>query len=168
MVTATMRRRCEALVRRLDLPSPFTVDALVARLSAQRGRPIRVHALPPGLADEACGLWLATDDGDDIYVADKTTAFHREHILLHEIGHLLCDHGGADDAARAAARLLPGVSPTMISRMLARTDYTTHEEQEAELVATLIRSTAAMLAPSASRGARGRLETALGIRGQRP
>jgi hypothetical protein len=52
----------------------------------------------------------------------------------------------------------------MISRILARTDYTTEEEQEAELVATLIRSTAAMFAPSAARGARGNLEAALGIR----
>jgi hypothetical protein len=166
MVTPKIRKRCEALVRTLDLPSPFSVDALVEKLSAQRGRPIRVHALPAGLAEEACGMWIATDDGDDVYVEEKTTAFHREHIVLHEIGHLLCDHGGAadPDAGSAVSRLLPSLDPAMISRILARTDYTTEEEQEAELVATLIRSTAAMFAPSAARGARGNLEAALGIR----
>jgi hypothetical protein len=116
MVTAKIRRRCEALVRTLELPSPFSVDALVRGLSAQRARPIRVHALPAGLADEACGLWIAGADGDDIYVEEKTTAFHREHIVLHEIGHLLCDHGGGHDAAGAAGSPRPGCCPASAPR----------------------------------------------------
>lgn len=49
-------------------------------------------------------------------------------------------------------------------RLLGRTSYTSEQEQEAELVASLIHSAAGMLPPSSSPGVRGTLEVALGIR----
>ncbi|MER5549120.1 hypothetical protein ABT072_43555 [Streptomyces sp. NPDC002589] len=165
MTTRKVRKRCEALVSALDLPSPFSIDALLHGLSVQRGRPIRIHTLPIGAAINACGLWIASGTHDTIYVEEKTTKFHQEHIILHEVAHILWDHRISDqETLRALTTLLPGISPDLIRRLLARTNYTTGQEQEAELVASLIHATAGMRAPSPSAGVRGTLEAALGIR----
>ena len=165
MTTRHIQKRCRALVNGLRLPRPFTVDALIAELAERRGRPIELRTLPNGVAINACGLWIATDTHDEIYVEEKTTPFHREHIVLHEIGHILCDHeANSQDGAGALGGLLPDLSPALIMRILGRTNYTSEQEQEAELVASLIRTAAASLAPPPSTGVRGELEIALGIR----
>ncbi|MFF4601724.1 hypothetical protein ACFY12_03050 [Streptomyces sp. NPDC001339] len=165
MTTRQVRKRCQTLVNALDLPRPFSVNALIHELSTRRGRPIRVHTVSIGSAINACGLWIATEAGDIIYVEEKTTKFHQEHIILHEIGHILCDHGITDQETQSALNtLLPSISPDMISRFLARANYTSEQEQEAELVASLIYTAAQMLGPSPSKGVRGVLEAALGIR----
>ncbi|MET7765714.1 hypothetical protein ABZS71_28220 [Streptomyces sp. NPDC005393] len=164
MTTRQIRKRCQALIDTLNLPRPFSVDALVQQLSARRGRPIRIHTVPIGFATNACGLWISTNLSDDIYVEEKATKFHQEHIILHEIGHILFGHGITDQETRGAlTTLLPGLSYDLISRVLARTNYTTEQEQEAELVASLIHAAAGTLARSLSTGVRGELEAALGI-----
>lgn len=167
-------RKCQALVSTLTLPNPFSVDALVTILAEQRGRPIHVHTLPAGCTVNACGLWVRTDSHDDIYVEENTTRFHRDHIILHEIGHMLCGHADNNDTAtpkpgdhQELARFLPDLDPGLIERLLARTGYTTDEEQEAELVASLIRTTAQGQYPTRSPGVLGELEAALGIRDER-
>lgn len=147
------------MVDGLNLPVPFSVDALVDELARQRRRPIHLFALPPAMVLNACGLWIATDTHDEIYVEEKTTSLHRDHIVLHEIGHILCDHESGEDIS--PARLLPDLSPELIERLLARTNYTSEQEQEAELVASLIRTA---VTSAASDGVRGELEAALGIR----
>lgn len=163
--TRQVRRRCQALVDGLRLPRPFSVDALVAALGAQRGRPIRLFALPPGMVVNACGLWVATDTQDEIYVEEKTTAMHREHIMLHELGHILCEHESGEDVS--LARFLPDLSPELIQRLLARTSYSTLQEQEAELVASLIRTAAGAVTAATPDGVRGELAAALGVRDKR-
>jgi hypothetical protein len=166
MTTRQIRKRCEALVSALDLPNPFSIDALVHQLSVQRGRPIHIHTVPIGSAINACGLWIATSTHDTIYVEEKTTKFHQEHIILHEVAHILWDHRITDqESLGTLTTLLPSISPDLIRRLLARTNYTTGQEQEAELVASLIHATARTRAPSPSTGVRGTLEAALGIRG---
>ncbi|MEU1628022.1 hypothetical protein ABZ746_22320 [Streptomyces sp. NPDC020096] len=165
MTTRRIRKKCQALVSTLTLPRPFSVESLIHDLSSQRGRAIRLRGLPSGFAAHACGLVISTDTADEIYVEEKTTQFHREHIALHEIGHILMHHdNGGQESHGALAALLPNLSPEAISRFLARTSYTTEQEQEAELVASLIRATAGTLAPLPSTGVRGKLEVSLGIR----
>lgn len=168
MATRRTYKKCLALVDDLSLPRPFTVDALIRELASQRGRPIYLYALPSKFTINLCGLWVATHEHDEIYVEDKTTPFHREHIILHEIGHIICDHGAADPGSPAAlSEFMPDLSPGLIERLLARTGYTSEQEQEAELVASLIRTAAGTLTPLPSTGVQGELEIALGIRGQR-
>ncbi|WP_225978671.1 ImmA/IrrE family metallo-endopeptidase [Gandjariella thermophila] len=141
------------------------MEALVAELAERRGRPIELRVLPAGAAGSACGLWIGTATRDEIFVEENTSSFHREHIVLHEIGHMLCEHeAGHSDEHGTIRQLLPDLSPALISRILGRTNYTSEQEQEAELVASLIRTAAAALAPPPSAGVRGELEIALGIR----
>lgn len=165
MTTRQLQRRCQSLVNSLRLPRPFSVEAFVRELAAQRDRPIYLKTLPAGTGTTACGIWLRTDTHDEIFFEEQTTPFHREHIILHEVGHMLCGHE-ADGAELATelGRYLPNVSPELIKRMLGRTNYTSDQEQEAELVASLIRTAADTIGRQASGGVRGELEIALGIR----
>lgn len=168
MVTRRAYRRCRALVADLPLPDPFTVADLVAAVAARRGRSIDIGTLPGGATAQTCGVWFQLVDRDVILVEENTSAFHRDHIVLHELGHMLCDHRGGDggdgrDRVDDLALLLPDLSPDLVRRMLGRTAYTNDEEQEAELVASLIRITAETRAPGAEPGVLGNLAAALGL-----
>jgi hypothetical protein len=125
------------------LPEPFDAEAFVAGLAARRGRPIEL--LPVSAPSGGpCGLLMSTERADYILVPANTTALHRRHILLHEIGHLLCGHAGPDAGADGTAidaahgELMPHLSPELVRRVLGRTTYSEVEEQEAELVASLL------------------------------
>ncbi|NJC70707.1 hypothetical protein HC031_13425 [Planosporangium thailandense] len=165
MTTRHMLRNCRAIVDSLTLPRPFSVDALLRDLAEQRGRPIKLHVLPSSIMTNACGIWVSTATGDEIFVEEETTAFHREHIILHEVCHILCDHrtNHMDDSAMFSD-LLPDLNSDLVKRLLARTSYTSRQEQEAELLASLIHATGRSRSGPPSRGVRGALELALGIR----
>ncbi len=132
-----LRRRCTALLRDLRLPDSFDIATLCAELSTRRGRPIRQLPLPDLF--DVCGLWIATDTADLIAYEQHTSAPHQDHIVLHEIGHMLCDHyPAALSPAEQARLLLPDLDPNMIRRVLGRTGYSSVEEQEAEFLASLL------------------------------
>ncbi|WP_431044407.1 toxin [Streptomyces sp. P1-3] len=133
-----LRRASEAVLTRLDLPDGCDIAALMERLSADRGRPIQLVSLPLG-AKAPCGMWLATDTFDVIVVEADTSRLHQDHIIAHELAHMLCDHrdsAGFDEAVMGS--LLPNLDPRRVREMMGRTGYSTEEEQEAETVASLI------------------------------
>jgi len=133
-----LRRQCEARVRDLDIPSPFQVRELCGRLAARRGRALTLRPLDLR-ADGPCGLLVATTTADYIFYEARTSAPHQEHIILHEVGHLLCEHHTAPVLGDAATELLlPNLDPAMVRAVLGRTHYSAVEEQEAELIATII------------------------------
>lgn len=133
-------QRCRRLVAALSLPDPFDIADFVRTLAAHRGRPIELVPVT-GRPNLPCGLLLTTAAADYILYAADTTPLHQQHILLHEAAHLLCGHqddgAGLDSAART---LMPGLSPALVERVLGRTIYTEPQEQEAEIVASLILS----------------------------
>jgi hypothetical protein len=138
MTTREIRRRCRDLVRTLDIPSPFDVQQFCAALAARRGRSIdlRPLAMPSG---GPCGLFVSTAGCDYIFYEERTTGLHREHIIMHEIGHLLSDHGGEGVLTPTATELLlPHLDPALVSRVLNRTEYSVEEERTAETVASMI------------------------------
>ncbi|MET8994137.1 hypothetical protein [Amycolatopsis sp. Hca4] len=137
-------QRARRVADAVSLPQPFDAAGFVAGLAAERGRPIEL--MPVSAPEGApCGLLMSTERADYILYPTNTTALHRQHILLHEVGHLLCGHVGADagadgiaiDAA-AGRQLMPNLSPELVRRVLGRTTYTETEEREAELVASLL------------------------------
>jgi hypothetical protein len=133
-----LRRRCEAVVRDLPFPSPFDVRALCAAVAERRGKPIQLVGLATG--SEVLGMWVATDVADLIFYEQVTTRPHQDHIILHELSHLLCDHYPV--IAMDVSALTPNLDPEMVRRVLARTTYQEAEEQEAELLASLIQNRA--------------------------
>ncbi|MEU1312682.1 toxin [Streptomyces cinnamoneus] len=133
-----LRRASEAVLARLDLPDGCGIATLTERLSADRNRPIRLLELPMG-AESPCGMWLATDVADIIVVEANTSRLHRDHIIAHELAHMLCGHRdstGPDPTG--LAYLFPNLDPQRVREMLGRTSYSNAEEQEAETVASLL------------------------------
>ncbi|MFD9726739.1 hypothetical protein [Streptomyces sp. NPDC059072] len=154
----SLRKRCENILGHLELPHPFSLDELCNRIAEQRGRPIRLHPLPKEAAETGvCGLWVGTVSVDYVFYEAQTTPLHREHIVLHELGHILFGHHSveADDVD-------DGHAPTV----LGRTNYTTRQEQEAEMLASMIRIRTANAGPHAAaappRDTLARLESAMG------
>jgi hypothetical protein len=132
-----VRRRCEAVLESVPLPDPFDVDELASVVSALRGRPLTL--LPKPSSAGPCGVWLATPSADYVFYEPQTSALHREHIVLHELGHLLRRHEPTavmdDDLA---ARLCPDLHADVVRQVLARAAYTAVDEQEAEMIASLL------------------------------
>ncbi|WP_245378993.1 hypothetical protein [Kibdelosporangium banguiense] len=137
-----VRRRCAKVARDLPLPRPFDVRVLCRRVAGQRGRPITLMPMYGGDSG-VLGLWVAAESADMIFYEQNTTVPHQEHIILHELSHLLCDHYPAQlSTAEHMRMLMPDLDPQMVQRILGRTTYLAVEEQEAELLATLIQQRA--------------------------
>src|SRR4051794_16225234 len=132
-----LRRRSEALVDSLGITMPFDAVAFCGRVAAGRRRPIR--RLPRVLPVEGLfGMWVATAHEDLIVYESRTSRPHQDHIMFHELGHLLCGHQATPITIEAALLLFPDLDPAMVERVLTRTRYSAVEEREAELVASLI------------------------------
>lgn len=129
-------------MRDLTIPRPFTVDAFLNQLARDRGRPIHLIPMPGGVA-EPCGIWLSTGNTDYVVHQVTTSPLHQEHIILHELAHMVLDHATAGrPAPDLRAQLLPDLDPDVVATMLARTSYTSTAEREAETPADLIGATA--------------------------
>ncbi|MFJ9445996.1 ParH-like protein [Kitasatospora sp. NPDC101235] len=132
----------------MELPDPFDAEALVHRVAEQRGR--RIELLPtPWRPGVPCGLVVTTDEADYIVYSSDTSPLHRQHILLHEVAHLLCGHLGplgespfdgasAGEESPGVRALVPSLSPALVHRVLGRTVYSEPQEQEAELLASMV------------------------------
>jgi hypothetical protein len=168
LVDPAVRRRCAGLVRRLartvGIPAPFAMGEFLGRLSAHRdGRvvellPLAVEELPSGV----CGLWLELAGRDIVGFPAAAARTHRDHIVLHEIGHMLAGHHGVF-AGAATEALLPDLDPEMVRSVLGRSVYGEVQEQEAELIASLIlqRSLGTQPRQAAGGAVAGRLEKTL-------
>ncbi|MCX4902820.1 ImmA/IrrE family metallo-endopeptidase [Streptomyces sp. NBC_00878] len=133
-----LQRRCKALIRKLEIPSPFDVHTLIQSVAQRQGRPIQLMAIAMP-AGSPCGLWISTASTDYIFYEKQASPLHQEHIIVHELGHLLCGHVRLTDVNNdITRRLMPTLSPNMIERVLQRTYYNTPEEKEAEMIASLI------------------------------
>jgi hypothetical protein len=131
-------RRCVEVIAMLDIPDPFVVTALVRQIAAGRGRPIVLKPITTG--DSApSGFWVAARTKDYICYEADTAKLHQEHIILHELGHMVCEHNTPADSHELLAQiLLPTLDPAVVRKVLARTAYSHPEEEQAELFATLV------------------------------
>lgn len=134
-----LRRHCREIVEQLDLPKPFSINDLVDQVEERRGRPISLVPMPLPADRGPCGLWVATPEVDYVIYQANTRKAHQGHIVLHEIGHMLCDHKATPAEEREVSRLLlPNIDPSVVRVVLGRTRYDRNEEKAAELVASLI------------------------------
>ncbi|WP_327657131.1 hypothetical protein [Streptomyces sp. NBC_00483] len=138
-----LERRIRQLLRSLDVRPPLSVPDLCAALTRRRERPIELRAFPLP-SDGPLGAWLEMATADVIVFQQGTTSHHQDHIVLHELGHILADHPGPPGTA-VWESLLPGLKADAIRRALHRCSYDTKEEQEAELVATIVGEWATIL-----------------------
>jgi hypothetical protein len=133
-----VRERCEARIRELDFRGALDVQELTAELARRRGRPIHLLPMPAGPANPS-GLCISAASAEYIFYESGSAGIHREHIILHEIGHLVFGHSGALNlTGQTAALLTPSIDPDVARSMLGRHDYADEQEREAEMFATLI------------------------------
>jgi hypothetical protein len=133
-----VRVRCEQLIREFDFRDPFNLSELCAKLARRRNRPIHLLAMPAG-AGNPSGLCISTAAADYVFYDGESAGVHRDHIILHEFGHLLFGHVGALSLSDVTAGLLaPSVDPRVARMMLGRHNYSDGSEQEAEMFATLV------------------------------
>ena len=133
-----MARRYRRSAQRLTLPVPFDIFTLCEDVGRQRGRPLRLIPTSCGVGS-LCGVWIAGEAEDYVFYERNTSPLHRSHIILHELGHIMCDHRGALVSADQYARLLmPDLDPALIRTVLGRSGYNSQDEREAELFADLV------------------------------
>ena len=130
-----LRKRCAARIHDLPIPIPFDTQIFVSSLADCRSRPIVL--CPMVLRGESFGAWIAEPSVDVVFYEERAAPLHQRHIILHELGHILCDHKGLDETALAV--LLSGTDPSeKLLRAPQGNRYSDEEEQEAEMIATLI------------------------------
>ena len=131
-----VRQRCEQLLDDCSVPDPFDPIAFRDAIAARRKRPIIM--VPRQQMVGPCGVLVSLRHTDYVFFEAGTTAVHRDHIVAHELGHLLCDHVPQERMSEDAIRgLMPDLDPAMVRTALARTTYGEVEEQEAEMIASL-------------------------------
>jgi hypothetical protein len=131
-----MIRRAVRLAQRL-MPSDGDLDGLLANVSRHRGRPLTLLEGSMSRSLGRSGLCLITDDADYILLEPRTSPSRRATIICHEVSHLLLGHEG-DSSSDITTRMAPDLDPSLVARMLARHSYMTLEEEEAEVMATLL------------------------------
>jgi hypothetical protein len=138
-----LRRGLRQEFAELGIEGPTPMAEVCRRLSSRRDRPIRLlhYQLDvPG----PFGLWLAAASADYVLVQAETTPLHQEHIIAHELGHVLRNHRSDERDDAALQELMPDIRPEVIRRALRRTSYDTEQEWEAETVATILLEAAAV------------------------
>lgn len=119
-----------------QLPSFLTVDEFVAEVARRRGRPIRVLE-DSSMRPPVTGWWLGGDEADVVLVCPGATGVRRDEIVLHELAHIVCDHGNCSAAEpELSADLLAAIGP--VSRVRARGDFSSFEERQAEWMAMFL------------------------------
>lgn len=137
MRTRRLEKRCQELISALDIPEPFELTEFCHRLERKLGRAIHLVPIttPSG---SPCAMWVRTARTDYIFHDRGISLLHRQHIILHEIGHILFGHKDGPPFAQGLAQLiLPDLEAELIESILGRTAYTRQEELEAETFADL-------------------------------
>jgi hypothetical protein len=127
-----MRAAVTTLIEQLGpIPRPWRVDDLVRGLELARGRrillhPMRIPALP-------FGLWY--DDGrrDHIIYRAGMTDYYRDHVILHELCHMLARHNTDDQSVFAGDDSVRG----LIERAI-HSHHSDDQERFAELFASKV------------------------------
>ncbi len=137
VVEALCRERLRMLESWIHLEDVADVRALCAMISEHTGRPIHLEAW--SLSTDVAGFWLAGSGTDYIFYAANATPPHQEHIILHELAHVLSGHLQEPVDVQALHDIyFPHLDHDVVHMALSRTCYDSKTEREAELLASLI------------------------------
>lgn len=125
----------------VPVPQPFSLDVYLRRIEQVRRTKIFVEPAKGLLSAGApCGLWVHVDGADFIFHAPSSSSAYVEHIVRHELGHLLFNHSGTSQSMSPdyMSRLLPGLDPAAALTVLGRDSYGTEQERQAETFARVL------------------------------
>ncbi|MFE0680615.1 hypothetical protein ACFW17_07395 [Streptomyces sp. NPDC058961] len=138
-----LQRRLRQQLQALDIHPPLDVTAMCRAMSEKRGRHIELRPFPMPMPGPL-GLWVDTPAADLIVYQQHTTRLHQDHIILHEIGHIMASEEEfiAEDPSDPAegwwAGVIPALNAAGIRRVRQRCGYDSQEECEVELGATIV------------------------------
>ncbi|MEU2789671.1 toxin [Streptomyces sp. NPDC007100] len=133
-----LRRQCRAKLAAFGLPAGYDLPLLCEHVAGNRGREIELVAMPMD-SSGPCGLWLSFPGTDYVVYESQTSRHHQEHIVAHELAHMICGHHGVGvQGADANALLFPDLDPALVQDLLYRENYSDAQEQEAEVMAFLL------------------------------
>ncbi|MFD5768917.1 hypothetical protein ACFWIN_24265 [Streptomyces sp. NPDC127049] len=142
-------KQCERLLEDLPIPSPFSVEALVRNIEEVRGRQIRLVPLddPDGGLGTACGLRVKAPGFTLILYRRRSSRNQTEHIILHELSHEWLDHGTSLTDEQVQQYVPTRIREEVLRRfpgtlVQGRVDFSSPEEKQAEISASLIKSLA--------------------------
>ena len=132
-----LQRRCQARLDELglELPVPFTLEGFCRALGERLGRTIEPRPVPTRTGP--CGLWVVKNGIDYFLYEEATTRLHQQLIVGHEAGHLILGHEAIEVMYEDFAAAL-GFETRLVQRMLGRRSYSKPQEQEAEVLGTLV------------------------------
>ena len=134
---ALCRERLHILESWIHLQEVTDVQALCAVISAHTRR--RIHLESWRLPTDVAGIWLASGGTDYIFYAQDATPPHQEHIILHELAHILSGHAQEQIDAQALHELyFSHLDHDTVHLALSRSCYDSKTEREAEVLASLI------------------------------
>lgn len=133
------RRAAELLVN-VELPTPFDISEFCRLVGTYRNREIVLVRQDSGNMGEAVGLLIGRERLDEIHYEADTSGYHQQAIILHEVGHLMCDPITDDGAAvDFPLELLGGDwDPQVVRRLKQRRRYHNDQERAAEGFATAV------------------------------
>ncbi|TEA03351.1 ImmA/IrrE family metallo-endopeptidase [Mycobacteroides salmoniphilum] len=118
-----IHKQCTRKLADLGLDTLTTVEDIRARASELSERDIQL--VPYALSGSGVhGLLVRTDATDYVVYDSDTTTMHREHIILHELSHVMCGHTGANSRE--------------LAEILCRESYLDDQEVEAEMLASMM------------------------------
>ncbi|MFH8257805.1 hypothetical protein [Streptomyces roseolus] len=139
-----IRRTARTIRRDVGLSGVYSLEGVIAFVSARRGRPILVRSEPLPVT-AAC--WSSVDH--DLIVVDSNASELLRHLaILHELGHLLydaprtacqrSDEAHEPMAPELARQLFPGLKSAEVTSFFRRSRYDSKQERRAETFATVM------------------------------
>ncbi|MEU4209225.1 hypothetical protein AB0F13_04320 [Streptomyces sp. NPDC026206] len=154
-----VRAEAEELVMRLPgLPRPWDIEVLCRSLAQSRGRPLTLH--PMDLPAMPFGLWFDDGSGDRIIYRSSATGYYRDHIVLHEICHMLAGHGKPPE--ELLSRPESAGSADGGEQSAAGKACSNAEEELAETFSTMVLKRAGQMRPRSVSAVERRAEQLLG------
>jgi hypothetical protein len=137
------RRAWDAQLRRVEVPAPFSLDVFCANVVEARDRTL--HLVPFRSWDSVLpsGFWIPSAGEDYVFFDGNASPSLQEHIVLHEVWHMLGGHAPKSlDDPKVLRMLLPDLDPDVIVGVMRRTSYADPEERDAEGFARYVRERA--------------------------
>lgn len=142
------------MVTEVGMPRPWSIDGFLDRLEAWRGREIDLCGLP-WERGRSTGLWQRRADHDVIAYPTNTTGAHQDHIIGHELGHMLLEHSGQCVLSTGEAQqLAPSLAPAALGHLLNHAGVAVEEDVAERFATLLLTHTVAPARPSTELGQR--------------
>ncbi|WP_193386768.1 hypothetical protein ABFA25_12550 [Mycobacterium lepromatosis] len=134
-----------ALLGTLPIPVHWNSDVFIETRACQRGRPIQlILTYTSELTENPCELWLPSA-ADLIFYQARTSKYHIDQIMCHEIGHMALGHAGGRQAdikstpnVEMFRKLLPDIDPTVGQSVLGSKVFVDDQEHGTEVCANML------------------------------